>query len=233
MDPAVGSPPLGFGPPPGLDPPPGFGPPPDFSPPPGFNPLVGRGLPPGFSMDRRPYEPSDDDDSNAPIPDQFELTDFLDVEDLERYAPGGFHPVHIGDTFNHRYKVIHKLGSGGFATIWLARDQLDSRYVALKIIAADASDNYRGLSWVNERFRSDNSTQDGPGAFFIAALESFRLQGPNGHHLCEVMPVLGPSMTRLSGYDCRLRPWAARRLGLQIAQGLAFLHSQGLCHGGE
>jgi serine/threonine protein kinase len=179
-------------------------------------------------VNRPPYEPSDDDDdSNAPIPDQFDLTDFLDVEDLERYAPGGFHPVHIGDTFNHRYKVIHKLGSGGFATIWLARDRLDSRYVALKIVAADASDNYRDLSWVNERL------QDGPGTFFTAAVDSFRLQGPNGRHFCEVMPVLGPSMARLSGYDCRLRPWAARRMGLQIAQALALLHSQGLCHGGE
>ncbi len=79
------------------------------------------------------------------------------MEDFERYACSGFHPVYIGDTFKHWHKVIHKLGSGGFATIWLARDQLDSRYSALTIIAANASDKYRDLSSVNERLRQQHT----------------------------------------------------------------------------
>lgn len=42
---------------------------------------------------------------------------------LEQYCPGGFHPVALGDTFhNGRYVIKHKLGWGGFATVWLARD---------------------------------------------------------------------------------------------------------------
>jgi hypothetical protein len=47
-------------------------------------------------------------------------------EKLSRYrpGPGGFHPVSLGDTFKAgRYKVYHKLGWGGFSTVWLARDQ--------------------------------------------------------------------------------------------------------------
>lgn len=44
-------------------------------------------------------------------------------ESLERYRPGGYHPVRIGDTFNSgRYKVVSKLGYGLYATVWLARD---------------------------------------------------------------------------------------------------------------
>lgn len=45
-------------------------------------------------------------------------------EKLHRYQPGGYHPVNLGDTFkNGRYKVYHKLGWGGFSTVWLVRDR--------------------------------------------------------------------------------------------------------------
>jgi serine/threonine-protein kinase SRPK3 len=38
------------------------------------------------------------------------------------YRPGGFHPVHIGDVFGNRYKVLRKLGYGLYSTVWLVRD---------------------------------------------------------------------------------------------------------------
>jgi hypothetical protein len=43
-----------------------------------------------------------------------------DTEDVERYQRGGFHPVHLGDVYDERYRVVHKLGAGGFSTVWLA-----------------------------------------------------------------------------------------------------------------
>ena len=46
-----------------------------------------------------------------------------DEEDWEDYVKGGYHPVHIGDTFSDgRYIVVRKLGWGHFSTVWLARD---------------------------------------------------------------------------------------------------------------
>jgi hypothetical protein len=39
-----------------------------------------------------------------------------------RYAPGGYHPVRIGDTFEDRYVVLRKLGFGQYSTVWLAKD---------------------------------------------------------------------------------------------------------------
>ena len=49
-----------------------------------------------------------------------------DVENIEGYQTGGYHPVTIGDTFGGQYKIIHKLGFGGFATVWLARDTAET-----------------------------------------------------------------------------------------------------------
>lgn len=48
----------------------------------------------------------------------------LPCESVEDYRPGGYHPVHLGDTFNaNQYKVIRKLGEGSYSTVWLALDQ--------------------------------------------------------------------------------------------------------------
>ena len=45
-----------------------------------------------------------------------------DVESPHYYRPGGYHPVHLGDVYRERYRVIHKLGFGAYSTVWLARD---------------------------------------------------------------------------------------------------------------
>ena len=46
------------------------------------------------------------------------------VEDPNNYREGGLHPVKLTDTFtspaNQTYKIIHKLGHGSYATVWLA-----------------------------------------------------------------------------------------------------------------
>ena len=58
------------------------------------------------------------------------------TENVEKYRPGGFHPIALGEEFAHgRYRVIHKLGKGSFSTIWMARDQQkeSGKLVALKI----------------------------------------------------------------------------------------------------
>jgi hypothetical protein len=48
-----------------------------------------------------------------------------DQEKISQYRPGGYHPVSLGDTIKeNRYKIVHKLGWGGFSTVWLARDNL-------------------------------------------------------------------------------------------------------------
>ena len=45
------------------------------------------------------------------------------AERLDRYVPGGYHPVHLHDKLKGgRYEIVGKLGFGAFSTVWLARD---------------------------------------------------------------------------------------------------------------
>ncbi|KAH9893744.1 hypothetical protein F4778DRAFT_294055 [Xylariomycetidae sp. FL2044] len=60
-----------------------------------------------------------DGDSQSPDPWKYFPFRLGDSEHLEHYEPGGFHPVHLGDVYANdddygRYKVVHKLGWGGF-----------------------------------------------------------------------------------------------------------------------
>ncbi|RMD44160.1 hypothetical protein DV735_g1044, partial [Chaetothyriales sp. CBS 134920] len=61
------------------------------------------------------------------------------LERLHGYRPGAYCPIHLGDELrNGRYRVIHKLGSGGFGTVWLCQDLYadEPTYVAVKILCA-------------------------------------------------------------------------------------------------
>lgn len=45
-----------------------------------------------------------------------------DVEPVEEYRRGGYHPVHLNDVFNGRYEVTAKLAYGSHSTVWQAKD---------------------------------------------------------------------------------------------------------------
>lgn len=58
--------------------------------------------------------------------------------------------------------------------------------------------------------------------------EHFWHDGPNGRHLCIVMPVLGPSIALAKAFeDVNL----LKDVCSQISRGLAFLHGKGMAHG--
>ena len=160
-----------------------------------------------------------------------------DEENIEDYRSGGFHPVHLGDTYgdSERYRIIHKLGHGGFATVWLARAHGQDGYVALKIMMAEVSvEDSRELKLLAS-LKAAVSTASGeqhPGRDHIAwPLHHFWIDGPNGRHLCLVMPVGGPRVSELWLHH-ELPVDLPRKMALQVSLGLQFLHSNGVGHGG-
>ncbi|KAL2752394.1 hypothetical protein ACRALDRAFT_2112929, partial [Sodiomyces alcalophilus JCM 7366] len=71
------------------------------------------------------------------------LYDYIsDVERLDGYRPGGYHPSQLNDKLQERYTIIEKLGHGSSSrSQWLARDEKLRRYAAVKIGIANHSSN--------------------------------------------------------------------------------------------
>lgn len=55
------------------------------------------------------------------------------AESLQEYTKGGYHPVHVGETYNNRYRILKKLGWGAFSTVWFSHDMQQNKFVAIKI----------------------------------------------------------------------------------------------------
>lgn len=69
---------------------------------------------------------------------------------------------------------------------------------------------------------------------FIEVERRFWFDGPNGRHLCLVLPALGPDLFKLSNdIYTRFKPAFARQLSLQATRALAQLHSNGLYDRGK
>ncbi|KDR77273.1 hypothetical protein GALMADRAFT_246586 [Galerina marginata CBS 339.88] len=169
-----------------------------------------------------------------------------DIENLEQYCPGGYHPVSIGDAFaGGRYLVVHKLGFGGSSTIWLAQDQHIQEQlgnlVALKIMSAEQSSNRSSeiadlyIPQELHKFYVDHPLRE----TLYVVKDYFWQKGPNGSHLCLVSQFSGPSIRsvvecdssgRVSGCR-RFRGDLARRLAKQVAGAVELMHSAGIVHG--
>lgn len=79
------------------------------------------------------------EEMRAPV-DNFQLASEMgsEVEEIHNYKPGGYHPVAIGDLLgtDNRFRVVQKLGHGGYATVWLCHDMFTRKWRAIKIMAA-------------------------------------------------------------------------------------------------
>lgn len=154
------------------------------------------------------------------------------IEHVERYNKGGYHPVHIGEILDNRFEVVHRLGSGGFGIVWLCRDLKLDKWRAVKVLAADSSSGCTEKK-IYDRLLSRYTREELDENHITLPLEEFWIEGPNGLHLCFVMPVHG------SVLDWRMlqKGWKeetnvkARSVCSQIIKGMRLLHHEGICHG--
>ncbi|CAG7918843.1 unnamed protein product [Penicillium olsonii] len=135
---------------------------------------------------------------SSPLP--FTYVPIEEVEPLEKYQPGGYHPILIGDVLHSRYRVAHKLGYGAYSTTWLCRDYRSNSYVAVKVGTANSSDREVDiLDYLNH-----STPFEHPGKTMISSIkERFVLHGPNGTHPCYVTTLVIDSSYEDTGKGSR------------------------------
>lgn len=155
-----------------------------------------------------------------------------EVERLEKYQPGEYHPIMIGDVLQSRYRVIHKLGYGTYSTIWLCLDYQSNTYVAVKVGTAESSAREADVF----EYLNHSSPFDHPGREMIPSVKGrFIVHGPNGPHPCYVtdLAMCSVSGAKDGSYRRIFQARTARSLVVQLVLAVKYLHSKGVVHGGR
>eukprot|EP00177_Eucheuma_denticulatum_P008753 GFKZ01015901.1.p1 GENE.GFKZ01015901.1~~GFKZ01015901.1.p1 ORF type:complete len:545 (+),score=73.14 GFKZ01015901.1:177-1811(+) len=173
--------------------------------------------------------------------------------EAEGLKEGGYHPVSVGDVFkNGAYRVLCRLGTGHFSTVWLCLDTTRRsprlaqasassstatthprhKVVALKIqkSAIDYSEAAKDEIKLLQAVKRRDTTGTAP---VISLIDHFDHFGPNGRHVCLVFDVLGSSLLRLiKRFNYKGAPLPlVRSLARNILEGLHFLHVEaGIIH---
>ncbi|CAG9949812.1 unnamed protein product [Clonostachys rosea f. rosea IK726] len=209
-----------------------------------------------MSEDPEPLKPL-----RAPLPDNTggygwddryeEIVKIFPHEPLEKYLRNGFHPVTLGERFSDgRYTVRHKLGFGGNATVWLARDDRENQWVALKIKQAKVSlddieqdPEVKALKLLEHKYTIHDPTKP---RCFSRLIHYFQHIGPNGTHTCLVTELLGPSIAQMIRVFDAMIPWddpnyqevetfrpdTILRSSRQLLEAVETLRLWGIVHGG-
>ena len=180
-------------------------------------------------------------------------SNYSEDEGLEDYKIDGYHPVHVGEILLDRYVIMQKLGYGHFSTAWLALDNNNGNYVAIKIQKSDeryiqgAYDEIEILQalakknfdkeWIEslkeyykddkEKLKELNTVEH---THVVQLLNSFIHNGQNGKHFCMVFEVMGVTLLEIiKRYNYKGIPLPlVRIITKQILIGLDFLHR--ICH---
>ena len=162
--------------------------------------------------------------------------DFSDTE-MERkreYRKGGYHPVHIGELYWNRYRVIQKLGWGYFSTVWLVWDYNTELFAAMKVQKSAAQYTEAAMDEIEvlKQIRYSISHDEWKSLHCAHMLDFFEHRGPNGKHVIMIFEVLGENILHLiEKHNYRGLPLShVKKIMKQILQALVHIHRLGIIH---
>ncbi|KAK2601430.1 hypothetical protein N8I77_010879 [Diaporthe amygdali] len=171
-----------------------------------------------------------------------------ECEKLETYATAGsrkpyaplLYPISIGQRLDGgRYQILHRLGHGGFSTVWVAKDTTagakGAEVVALNVIAnghaAGAESDDGDMEYQMHKLIQSSKIDK---SHLLLCQDTFTLRGPHGSHHVLVLPLAGSGLQSLSvtpmmhitDTPIKSRISAAK----QLLDAVNSLHQAGLVH---
>ncbi len=129
-----------------------------------------------------------------------------------------------GRVFSNRYEIQREIAQGGMAEVYLARDQLLNRPVALKALFPEFA---REPSFV-ERFRREAQAAANLNHPNIVAIYDWGQE--DGTYFIVMEYVEGRSLRDLIRSEAPVDPGQAAEITAEIASALAFAHRNGVVH---
>ncbi len=129
-----------------------------------------------------------------------------------------------GTLLNNRYQLLEKLGSGGMAVVFRARDSMLERYVAIKVLRTD----YTTDEGFQERFRQEARAAANLTHPNIVTVHDFGLD--RGYLFIVMEHVPGTDLKSLLRRRGRFNVDEAIPLMVQACAGIGYAHRAGLVH---
>ena len=132
--------------------------------------------------------------------------------------------INIGKLIGSRYEVIEKIGTGGMATVYRAQDQRLNRYVAVKVLKNEYSEDKKFVA----KFRQEAQS--------IASMSHPNIVGvydvgeDEGMHYIVMEYVDGITLKAYIEKKGKLSVREAVGISLQIANGLEAAHVNNIIH---
>ena len=128
------------------------------------------------------------------------------------------------ETIAGRYRVDREVGRGGMGSVWLCRDELLGRAVAVKQVGRLPGESTTDLARAMREARSSAALNHRNVVSVYDAIEE-------GDHIWLVMEyVPGRTLAEIIAAEGPLPPERAAWIGAQVADGLAAAHARGTVH---
>jgi beta-lactam-binding protein with PASTA domain len=132
--------------------------------------------------------------------------------------------IESGTVIDGRYEVLSRIGTGGMADVYLARDQLLGRQVAVKLLQHRFAEDQEFV----ERFRREASSAAGLSHPNVVAI--FDRGEWDGTYYIAMEYLPGRSLKAVVREQAPLEPVAAIDIVIQILQAARFAHRRGVIH---
>ena len=132
--------------------------------------------------------------------------------------------IKIGMTVADRYEIMEKIGTGGMSDVYRAKDHKLSRFVAVKVLKQEFSENKDFL----QKFRSE--AQSAAGLMHPNIVNVYDVGEENGSHYIVMELVEGITLKKYIEKKARLSVREAVSIAIQVAQGIEAAHNNHIIH---